>query len=227
MPCGGRWSWSERWCPQKAVPGGRGDGCRRHSSGGGLPGPGRVDLGLLRLQVPAAIAAGHPPCLADRPDPPGAPGLSRDLWCASGPCRAAAGPRDYGRPQRRGAADAPRRPSRRYRAAEVAPCQARPDRRRSGRPQLHPQRAEPAVGDRYHRASHPRGQALLCGGAGCLLPSGGRLVDRCHPDRGAGHQRSRHGHPDPHPTGRCGHPLGPGRAGRIQLVVATPRSWRC
>jgi putative transposase len=54
--CGGRWSWSERWCPQKAVPGGRGDGRRAHPGRGGLPGLGRVDLGLLRLAVPATLA---------------------------------------------------------------------------------------------------------------------------------------------------------------------------
>lgn len=57
--------------PPKAVPGGHGDGRRAHPGRGRLPGPGRVDLWLLRLQVPAAIAAGHPPCLADRPDRPG------------------------------------------------------------------------------------------------------------------------------------------------------------
>jgi putative transposase len=40
--------------PPKAVPGGRGDGRRRHPGPGGLPGLGRVDLGLLRLAVAAA-----------------------------------------------------------------------------------------------------------------------------------------------------------------------------
>ena len=34
-------------------------------------------------------------------------------------------------------------------------------------------------------------------------------------DRGAGHQRAGHGHPDPHPTGRRDHPLRPGRAVRL------------
>ena len=54
VPGAGRWSWSERWCPQKAVPGGRGDGRRSHSSGARLPGPGRVDRRLLRLAGPPA-----------------------------------------------------------------------------------------------------------------------------------------------------------------------------
>ena len=43
------------------------------------------------------------------------------------------------------------------------------------------------MGDRYHRAPHPRGQALLRGGPGQLFPPGGRLVNRRHADRGAGH----------------------------------------
>jgi transposase InsO family protein len=43
-----------------------------------------------------------------------------------------------------------------------------PDRRRPGRPPVLPQRAEPVVGDRCHRASHQGGQALLRGRAGCL-----------------------------------------------------------
>jgi transposase len=100
--------------PPKAVPGGRGDRRRRHCSGGRLPGPGRVDLGLLRLAGPPAIGPGDPPRLADRPDRPGPPGLSRHLWCALGPCRAAAGARDHGRPQRHRAADGPRRPGWRH-----------------------------------------------------------------------------------------------------------------
>jgi len=73
--CAGRWSWCERWCPQTAVPGGHGDGRRAHPDPGRLPGPGRVDLGLLRLAVPATIRAGDPPCLADRSDRRGPPAL--------------------------------------------------------------------------------------------------------------------------------------------------------
>jgi transposase len=41
--------------PQTAVPGGRGDGRRAHPGRGGLPGLGRVDLGLLCLAGPATI----------------------------------------------------------------------------------------------------------------------------------------------------------------------------
>ncbi len=37
---------------------------------------------------------------------------------------------------------------------------------------------ESAVDDRHHRASHPRGQALLLCGPGCVEPPGGRLVNR-------------------------------------------------
>ena len=51
--------------------------------------------------------------------------------------------------------------------------------------------AKPVVGHRHHRAPHLRGQGVLRGRAGHLLPPGGRLVDRLQPDRGAGHQRPR------------------------------------
>jgi hypothetical protein len=94
-------SWSERWCPQKAVPGGRGDGRRTDRGRGRLPGVGRVDLGLRRLAISPAVQAGDPPCLADRSDRRGPPALSRHLRGASGACRAAAWPRGRGRPQRR------------------------------------------------------------------------------------------------------------------------------
>jgi transposase len=59
-----RWSWSERWCPQKALPSGPGDGRRAHSGRGRLPSAKRVDLGLLRLAVPPTVPAGDPACLA-------------------------------------------------------------------------------------------------------------------------------------------------------------------
>jgi hypothetical protein len=66
------------------------------------------------------------------------------------------------------------------------------------------------MSDRHHRAPHPRTQAVLCRGAGCLLASGGRLVDRRHPDRSPGDQCPRHG--DPVPPAGCGDadPLRPG-----------------
>jgi transposase-like protein len=109
--------------PQKAVPGGRGDGCRRHSSGGCLPGLERLDLGLLRLQVTAAVGPGDPPRLAHRPHHQGAPGLIRDLRRSTRARGAAVGPWDPGRPQRRCPADAPRWPGRRHRPPQVASCQ--------------------------------------------------------------------------------------------------------
>jgi putative transposase len=104
--------------PPKAVRGGRGDGRRRDPGRGGLPGPGRVDLGLLRLAVPPAIGAGHPPCLVDRPDRRGPPGFSWHLRRPAGPRRATVGPWDRGRPQRHRPANAPRRAGRRQRPAQ-------------------------------------------------------------------------------------------------------------
>jgi transposase len=185
--------------PPKAVPGGRGDGCRAHPGRGGLPGPGRVDLGLLRLQVPPAVPAIGSPRLADRPDRRGPPALPWHLRRPAGACRAAPWPRDPGRPQRRCPAAAPRRPGRRHRPAQVAPRQARPGRHRPGRPPVLPHRAQPAVGDRQHRAPHQRGQALLRGGPGHRLAAGGRLVDRCRAHSGARDHRIGHGHRPAHP----------------------------
>jgi len=68
--------------------------------------------------------------------------------------------------------------------------------------ETHSVRAEQGAPVRpLHPAPHPRGQAVLRGGAGCLLAPGGRLVHRRHPDRGAGHQRPRDG--DPVPPAGC------------------------
>jgi hypothetical protein len=77
-------------------------------------GPGCVDLGLLRLAGPPTVAAIDPPCLADRADRRGSPALSWHLRRPPAPCRAAAWPRDPGRPQGRCPADAPRRSRRRH-----------------------------------------------------------------------------------------------------------------
>src|SRR5215211_4928988 len=47
-------------------------------------------------------------------------------------------------------------------------------------PQLHP--SEPNQLWVTDITEHPPARpSSMCGGAGCLLPSGGRLVDRCHP----------------------------------------------
>jgi transposase len=75
--------------PPKGVPGGRGDGHRRDPGRGGLPGPGRVDLGLLCLEVAATVGQVDPPRLAHRPDRQGAPGLSKYPWRCSSRARRA------------------------------------------------------------------------------------------------------------------------------------------
>ncbi|GAA2899840.1 transposase [Nonomuraea rubra] len=53
--------------PPETVRSHRGDGRRRHPGRGRLPRPERVGVRLLRLAGPAALAAGHPARLADRP----------------------------------------------------------------------------------------------------------------------------------------------------------------
>jgi transposase InsO family protein len=60
-----------------------------------------------------------------------------------------------------------------------------------------PAPAATSCGSLTSRTPHPRGQAVLRGGAGCLFASGGRLVDRRCTDRGAGDQRARDGDRDP------------------------------
>lgn len=104
--------------PPKEVRGGQGDGCRSDPSPGGLPGPGRVDLGLLRLTVPAAVGAGEPPCLAR---PTSSSRCIRPPWRLrrpSGARGAAPWSRHRGRPRRHRAADAPGWTRRRDRPAQ-------------------------------------------------------------------------------------------------------------
>ena len=87
-----RWSWSERWCPQKTVPGGRSDGRRSDPRRGGLPGPGRVDLGLLTPGGPAH----HP---NGRSATPGSPtSSSRCTGTLAAPMALFACTRSYGWP---------------------------------------------------------------------------------------------------------------------------------
>jgi hypothetical protein len=133
-----RWRWSERWCPQQVVQAVAVLAAEHLPVGGRLPGLGRVELGLLRLQVTATVAAGDSLWLADRPHHRDPPGLSRDLgglrvhaelrlghrsWSATTPSRCCcAAPAWLGPPG----------------GPEMAPCQARPDRRRPGQPQPHP-----------------------------------------------------------------------------------------
>jgi putative transposase len=50
---------------------------------------------------------------------------------------------------------------------------------RSRRASVHAERAKPTVGDRHHRAPHPRRQGLLLGRARRVLTPCGGLVDRC------------------------------------------------
>jgi hypothetical protein len=80
--CAVRSGWCERWCPQREVRGGRSDGRRRHPGAGGLPGPGRVGVGLLRLAVPPAVGAGDPPRLAR---PTSSSRCTRTLAAPTGP----------------------------------------------------------------------------------------------------------------------------------------------
>jgi transposase-like protein len=97
----------------------------------------------------------------------------------------------------------------------------------SGQAELPPGRPKPAVGHRYHRTPHPGGQALLLRCHRHLLPPGRGLGHRLETASRPGHQRTRHGNRGPRGRGRRHHPRRPRHARRIQLVVATPRSWRC
>jgi transposase len=88
--------------PPKAVPGGHGDGRRAHPGRGRLPGPGRI-----RFRATAPGAAGRR--RHGRSAMPGPADLivkvhqdsGGTYWGASGACRAAAWPRDHGRPHGR------------------------------------------------------------------------------------------------------------------------------
>ena len=134
---------------------------------GGLPGPERVDLGLLPLACPGRRQSEQSATLRlNRPDRRGPPG-SRGTYGALRVHAELSLGRGIAVGQRHRAADAPRRHCRRHRPAQMAPC--KPDqRRRPGRPPVHPQRPEPAVGDRHHRAPHPR--RARCTARSCWTP---------------------------------------------------------
>jgi hypothetical protein len=83
------------------------------------------------------------------------------------------------------------------------------------------------VSRRHHPAAHRPGLAVPGRRPGCLLPSRGGLVDGRAPAHRARPGRPRHGHRPAQPISRPGVSLRPRPPGRIQLVVATPRSWRC
>jgi hypothetical protein len=89
-----------------------------------------------------------------------------------------------------------------------------------------PNHTEPVVADRHHRAPDHRRQTLPVRGQGRLHQPDRRLLHGRTHDLPAGRrrpgQRRRAATPDRH-----GGALRPRQPGRIQLVVATPRSWRC
>jgi transposase-like protein len=68
------------------------------------------------------------------------------------------------------------------------------------------------------------GITVLLRGPGRLQPPRGGLGHRLTPAGRPGHQRPRDGHRLTRRGGRPDHPRGPRNAGRIQVVVATPRS---
>ena len=78
-----------------------------------------------------------------------------DLRRPARPCRARAGPQDDGRSMHRRAGDAPPRPGRSAGPAEVPQDPEHADRGGSREPGLRPNRAEPVVADRHHRAPRP------------------------------------------------------------------------
>ncbi len=77
--------------------------------------------------------------------------------------------------------------------------------RDGGRPSPTSVRTEwtrPAMGHRYHRAPHPRGEGLLCRGARCVQPPRRRLVDRRAAHSGSGDECTRDGDRAATTTGR-------------------------
>jgi putative transposase len=122
----------------------------------GLP----VQLACRLLSVAESVATssdhGRRPardstCLADRPDPRGAHGVSGHLRCAACPCRVDSGPRFGGRARPGGAVDGPRggQGIARHPLAQAPARDANGGR--SCRANVHPRGAESVVGHRHHR----------------------------------------------------------------------------
>jgi putative transposase len=206
--------------PPKAVPGGQGDGRRTHPGRGRRPGPGRVDLGLPRLAGPAPsqrtirhawltdlIVKVH----QDSRGTYGALRVHAELRLGHG---IVVGHNAIALLMRHaGLAGVTGRPKWRH---------AKPD-----------QIAADLVDRQFTRSGpnklwvtgiteHPTREGKVdC--AVVLEVFSRRVVGwsiDASPDRGAGDQRARHGHPDPHPADRDDHPLRP--SGAVCLLGVHP-----
>jgi hypothetical protein len=161
-----------------------------------------------------------------RPDPPGLRGAAGDRRA-----QRRRRPRRPGEPQAGGPGDGRAR-HRRDPAAPPGPHHDRRAGRRAGaRPagaRLHRAGCERQVRRRHHASALRRRQQPVPGhGDRLLLPPAGGLVDRRPHAHRAGRRRPDRSRCHPRRPGRGDLPQRPRRPGRIQPVVATPRSWRC
>lgn len=155
---------------------------------------GRLRVGLLRAAAPVTLGTRGAPRVADRRGPRGARRFAGDLRQPAGARRGDPRPRHRSGVSPDHRTDAPRGlagcDGQAQRSARLAPWG---HGRRPGRPPVRPNRPQPALGHRHHRAPHTRGQGLLRGRARRVLPTRRWLVDRFLTHLGAGDQRPRHG----------------------------------
>lgn len=194
-----------------------------------MPTARRVPFRVLRLGAPGGVGASAAPGNADGTDSRGVRVLASHLWVSTGARGTGARWRAGGR--RAGATpDARGRPAS---GAGQAPAGADRGRPRCGhdpgsdRAELHRASAGGEDGRRYHADQHrrrltvPRDSDRLFFEKHSWMGCGQELRHRSG-IRGDGNGRR------PYPIARGGDiPLRPRQSRRIQLVVATPRSWRC
>ncbi len=210
--------------PQKGSPGDRFARRRRTPGQGLLPSTRGQQPRLLHVQDPPDVTDADASSVAHRLDPGGTRCLAGDL---QGPARARRADPWYGR---RGQ----RKPGRR---ADEARRHRRPTRSKVKRLKG-VATADDLVHRKFHRLSpnelwvnditeHPtREGKVYCCAVMDTLPQDRRLVDRQLPGLHPGRQCARHGHQEPRTFPRRDRARRPRGAGRIQSVVATPRSWR-
>ena len=165
---------------QKAMRGHSHHGRRRTARATGVPAAGGGRVGLLRMAITATVAARDPARWLTEQIRAVHTASRRHLRRAACPRRVDPRPGFAGGSRPGGDVDGPRGDQGTARHAPARAPARDANGGRSCRANVHPRGAESVVGHRHHRTPHLRGQGVLRGGAGHVLPARRRLVDRFH-----------------------------------------------
>jgi hypothetical protein len=189
----------------------------------GLVEQGRLDIRVLDVAAPFALAAASAVRLADRAGTSHPRRVPRHLRLAA--CQRRAGLRH--------GVIVNRKTIRKLMRAQACTACQEPERPSGARPTSRPPltwssavwtgRYQTSCGSPISPRTHPGGQGVLLRGTGGVPASGGGLVHRQPPGHPAGPQCAGHGHHQPQPpTGSDGHPQQSRLAAQVQGVDATP-----